>query len=180
MDYLKENWLTVVIVLALGFGLGFLVSGGSNESESNQGATPSDTADSKTPQEETEEQDETTPQETPDTDEGSEEAPKQPAANENVSLQPVIFTGFGNTSERPLGLGQTTSTTCTTDANTDCSLTFTNSSSGQVVTFDIQTTDSNGVTRWVFTGADIGEGSWDVQAQAGDKTSETSKIYISN
>ena len=107
-----------------------------------------------------------------------DEPSKLPEPTVSVLDQPVIFTGFGNSSERPLGLEQSTSTTCTTDPEVECTLTFTNQETAEEVVFDAQTTDSTGVTRWEWRGADVGTGAWDVVGSAGDKTSDTGVVYI--
>lgn len=105
--------------------------------------------------------------------------PKQDSQPATVESQPLVYTGYGHTSERPLRQGQQTSTTCTTDVNVMCKLVFTNQSSGEVIEFDAKKTNSQGVALWEWTGGeDVTSGKWAVVAKAGDKQSEEEIIYV--
>lgn len=109
----------------------------------------------------------------------------RPADNEpsktstHVLKNPVVYTGYGHNSLKPLPTGQSTSTTCTTDAKVDCTVTFTNTKSGKVITFPTKKTDAEGVALWDWVGGtDVTSGTWKVVAKAGDKSSTKEIIYV--
>lgn len=114
-----------------------------------------------------------------DVEQPAEDEPmKEPIGSVVVSEKPIVYTGFGNSESRPLELDQTTSTTCETDPGVACSVSFRNTESGEVVSFEPQTTEANGVTRWEWQGSAVGSGTWEVTATAGDKSSDTGILYI--
>lgn len=102
---------------------------------------------------------------------------KQPVAT--ITDAPLIYTGYGHSSEKPLPTGQATSTSCTTDSGIECTITFTNADTGEVVTFDPRTTDQEGIAIWSWTGGqDLTSGEWRVVVSAGNKSSTEETIYV--
>ena len=107
------------------------------------------------------------------------EPTKTPTPSAQVNQVPLIYTGYGHNQLKPLPIGQSTSTTCTTDAQTQCQLTFTEQNSNVVVQFEAMETDQDGVARWVWIGGQkIGTGTWGIVATAGDKKSDKEIIYV--
>ena len=112
-----------------------------------------------------------------------EEEPQQskPAGQTAASVlkRPVVSTGFGHSPDNPLKEGQTTSTTCTTDALVDCQVEFRNSETGDIIQFPAKATDGDGVAFWQWTGGDdIPSGTWEVTARAADKSSDAEVVYV--
>lgn len=92
----------------------------------------------------------------------------------------LVATGYGtHDPSMKLQEDQTTSTTCTAQAYTSCQIIFTNSSTGKVVQFNAKTTDGQGVANWDWQGSDVGSGTWQVKAVAGDlQSASTETLYI--
>lgn len=108
----------------------------------------------------------------------AEEAPAK-VPESIVAEKPLIYTGYGHNSLKPLPTGQETSTTCTTSSNVECTITFAHATSGAVVIFDSMTTDQEGVARWTWTGGqEVSSGEWQVAATVGDKNSDPETIYV--
>ncbi len=108
-------------------------------------------------------------------------ADDQPAKTPQVTVneKPTIYTGYGHNQLKPLPNGQSTSTTCTTDAKVACTIVATNTSTKEKVTFDAVTTDAEGVARWSWTGGkELTSGTWELVAKAGDKSSDKETLYI--
>ncbi len=106
-------------------------------------------------------------------------APSKQATATNISpsKNPVVYTSYGHSQDKPIASGQLVATSCTTEANIDCKLVF--SSSSKTVEFDAKTTDSNGVAIWNWKGGvDVPSGTWTVTATAGSKKSDPEVIYV--
>lgn len=113
-------------------------------------------------------------------EEPTEEEPKNSVNNAPVKGKPTVYTGFGHSQSNPLKNGQSTSTTCTTDARVECILTFTNTQTNEKITFETKKTDGQGVALWDWVGGDdVGSGTWHVVATAGaNQSSDKETIYI--
>lgn len=130
------------------------------------------------------EQDQTTEEEAATGEEGvtEEEAeedatPPKKDVVAKVDEAPEVYTAAGHVQEEPLPDGATTTTTCTTEQNIECYVTFT--SGDQVFEFDAKTTDDDGVAIWRWTvGNDVPSGTWRVVSHAGGKSSNVETIYV--
>ena len=96
----------------------------------------------------------------------------------SLDQQPIIYTGFGHSETRPLPLDQVTTTTCTTDPQVECVLTFINADSEETVEFAAASTGNSGVAQWTWQGSDVGSGTWNVSAKVGNNTSNTEVLFI--
>lgn len=106
-----------------------------------------------------------------------DEPQKTPAPSTTVVETPAVYTTYGHSPEKPLPVGQATSTSCTTSANVECYIIFKNGS--QEINFEPMTTDADGGAVWLWTGGEeVTSGTWSVTAVAGDKTSDEEIIYV--
>ena len=168
------------LLLALAFsallvaGILVLATGGDdspNENDSRDETSQTDTKEATRDDASSEE-----PETEPDDSVPGEKDP-QPTAR--VSERPEIFTAYGHVESDPVKQDQTTSTTCTTEPNTDCIITFTNADTGESISLQTKKSNSEGVAFWTWIGGqDVPSGTWLVTATAGDKTSEKETVYV--
>ena len=169
MEFIKnhKNWIIVAALVAL-IGIGYAVYRQANDKsnepvESSQPEPVTDNSQFAEPDSVAEPAPET-PQKTP-----------EPSAT--VIETPAVYTAFGHSADRPLPQGQVTETSCTTDAGVECYVVF--RSGSQEVTFEPKTTDAGGGEVWEWTGGkEVGTGTWQVTAVAGDKVSSPETIHV--
>lgn len=166
----------IIAVVAL-LGIGIFVFA---KDDNKTAETPSEQSQETQTQEETKNQDEEEPGSYTQEEEPDPEEPKTSVTPPPVKDRPVVYTGYGHAQNDPLKSGQVTSTSCTTDAKVDCKITFTNKSSGAVITFDTKKTNNQGVALWEWTGgSDVPAGTWKVIAMAGNNQKSPEEIiYI--
>lgn len=104
---------------------------------------------------------------------------KTPLLSGNVSEKPIVSSSFGLVEESPVPKGQLVSTSCTTEVDVDCVLEFTNTSTDQLVIFEVKRTTGAGSAIWEWEAGDqLSSGTWSSVAKAGDKSSNPEVIYI--
>lgn len=151
-----------------------------NQANTNQN-TPSDSPEDSESQntDDTPDPSDTETDDTPNQTDDDADEPKTPPVSVNVKEKPVLTNSSGNTSGSAVPADALVSSACATDARVECSLTFTNTDSGEVITFEAKKTDSQGIAIWEWTaGTDVGSGTWETYAKAGTKTSAKGVIYI--